>query len=197
MARRKPESIAADASYGNGEFAQLLTDREITPYMPTRDAVGRTRSLLYGPESFTLLPRGEQQLHLPCRPAAELQRTQRGESHLRLHRNPQEVRPVRTEIPVHDRTVPVSCNPHERSSSGSERGRPPQTTPEFGQAQRQAKEGQALFAEPRVTVTSASIGSHIRRLKFVRERVLPRGHCPEHQTASPVPQPTNDVTGSR
>jgi transposase len=40
---RKPQSIAADASYGNGEFLQWLTDREIKPYMPTRDAVGRTR----------------------------------------------------------------------------------------------------------------------------------------------------------
>src|SRR6202790_3054201 len=53
---RKPESIAADASYGNGEFLQWLMEREITPYMPTRDAVGRTRSPFYGPESFTYLP---------------------------------------------------------------------------------------------------------------------------------------------
>jgi hypothetical protein len=53
---RKPQSIAADASYGNGEFLQWLMDREITPYMPTRDAVGRTRSPFYGPESFTYLP---------------------------------------------------------------------------------------------------------------------------------------------
>jgi hypothetical protein len=44
---RKPQSIAADASYGNGAFLQWLMDREITPYMPTRDAVGRTRSLLW------------------------------------------------------------------------------------------------------------------------------------------------------
>jgi len=29
---RKPESIAADASYGNGEFLQWLMDWEITPY---------------------------------------------------------------------------------------------------------------------------------------------------------------------
>jgi L-ascorbate metabolism protein UlaG (beta-lactamase superfamily) len=56
MQGRKPESIAADASYGNGEFLQWLMDREIKPYMPTRDAVGRTRSLLYGPEYFTYLP---------------------------------------------------------------------------------------------------------------------------------------------
>ena len=42
--------------YGNGEFLQWLMDRGITPYMPTRDAVGRTRSPFYGPESFTYLP---------------------------------------------------------------------------------------------------------------------------------------------
>lgn len=53
---RKPQSIGADASYGNGEFLQWLMDREITPHMPTRDAVGRTRSPFYGPESFTYLP---------------------------------------------------------------------------------------------------------------------------------------------
>ncbi len=56
---RKPESIAADASYGNGEFLQWLVDREITPYMPTRDAVGRTRSPFYGPELFTYLPESD------------------------------------------------------------------------------------------------------------------------------------------
>jgi hypothetical protein len=33
-------------------------DREITPYMPTRDAVGPTRSPFYGAESFTYLPEG-------------------------------------------------------------------------------------------------------------------------------------------
>jgi hypothetical protein len=51
-----PQSIAADASYGNGQFLQWLMDREITPYMPTRDAVGRTRSPFYGPDAFTYLP---------------------------------------------------------------------------------------------------------------------------------------------
>jgi hypothetical protein len=51
---RKPQSIAADASYRNGKFLQWLMDRD-TPYMPTRDAVGRTRSPYYGPECFTYL----------------------------------------------------------------------------------------------------------------------------------------------
>ena len=39
---KNPHSIAADASYGKGELLQWLMDRQITPYMPTRDAVART-----------------------------------------------------------------------------------------------------------------------------------------------------------
>jgi len=53
---KSPQSIAADASYANGELLQWLMDREITPYMPTRDAVARTRSPLFGPERFTYQP---------------------------------------------------------------------------------------------------------------------------------------------
>jgi hypothetical protein len=33
---REPESVAADTTYGNGEFLQWLADRSITPYMRTR-----------------------------------------------------------------------------------------------------------------------------------------------------------------
>jgi len=32
---RTPESIAADTTYGNGEFLQWLADRSITPHMRT------------------------------------------------------------------------------------------------------------------------------------------------------------------
>ena len=53
---KSPQSIVADASYGNGELLQWLMDREITPYMPTWDAVARTRSPFYGPECFTYQP---------------------------------------------------------------------------------------------------------------------------------------------
>jgi hypothetical protein len=31
---RKPQSLGADASYGNGEFLRWLMDRDITPYIP-------------------------------------------------------------------------------------------------------------------------------------------------------------------
>src|ERR1700680_1339931 len=43
---RDPASVAADATYGNGEFLQWLMERGITPYMRP----------LYGPERFTYLP---------------------------------------------------------------------------------------------------------------------------------------------
>src|SRR5947209_1412004 len=53
---REPRSVAADATYGNGEFLQWLLERDITPYMRTRDSVPRKNSPFYGPERFTYLP---------------------------------------------------------------------------------------------------------------------------------------------
>jgi hypothetical protein len=47
---RTPESVAADTTYGNGEFLQWLADRDITPYMRTRD------SLLSQELSLTAIP---------------------------------------------------------------------------------------------------------------------------------------------
>ena len=51
-----PESLAADTTYGNGEFLQWLADRSITPYMRTRDSIHRKNSPFYGPERFTYQP---------------------------------------------------------------------------------------------------------------------------------------------
>jgi hypothetical protein len=53
---RDPESVVADATYGNGEFLQWLMERGITPYMRTRDSALRKNNPLYGPERFTFLP---------------------------------------------------------------------------------------------------------------------------------------------
>jgi hypothetical protein len=53
---REPASVAADATYGNGEFLQWLMERGITPYMRTRDSALRKNSPLYGPDRFTFLP---------------------------------------------------------------------------------------------------------------------------------------------
>ena len=59
---RKPVSVAADATYGNGEFLQWLMERGITLYMRTRDSALRKHSPLYGPERFTYLPESNRYL---------------------------------------------------------------------------------------------------------------------------------------
>src|SRR5262247_4699012 len=53
---RGPESLAADTTYGNGEFLQWLAERNITPYMRTRDSIHRKRSPFFAPERFTYEP---------------------------------------------------------------------------------------------------------------------------------------------
>src|SRR5438045_3228407 len=84
----EPASIAADTTYGNGEFLQWLLDRGITPYMRTRDSALRKNSSLYGPRAFYVSSR-EQQLPLSRRPATQLWRTQCSEPYPRLYRDPQ------------------------------------------------------------------------------------------------------------
>src|SRR2546421_10170017 len=46
---REPASVAADTTYGNGEFLQWLADRNVPPYMRTRDSIHRKRSPFFGP----------------------------------------------------------------------------------------------------------------------------------------------------
>jgi transposase len=52
----EPVSVAADTTYGNGEFLQWLMERNITPYMRTRDSIHRKNSPFFGPERFTYEP---------------------------------------------------------------------------------------------------------------------------------------------
>ena len=51
-----PETVAADTTYGNGEFLQWLLERNITPYMRTRDSIHRKNSPFFGSERFTYQP---------------------------------------------------------------------------------------------------------------------------------------------
>ena len=55
---RTPESVAADTTYGNGEFLQWLADRSITPYMRTRDsAPQKEQSRLWPGAIYCISPR--------------------------------------------------------------------------------------------------------------------------------------------
>jgi transposase/integrase len=80
---RAPDLVAADTTYGNGEFLQWLSDRNITPYMRTREA-STERTARSTARAFHLQTE-TQSLYLSCRPAAELRGTSLSESRFQLH----------------------------------------------------------------------------------------------------------------
>jgi hypothetical protein len=162
---RNPASVAADTTYGNGEFLQWLMEREITPYMRTRDSARRKNSPLYGPERFTYQPECNSYL---C-PAGE-----------QLNYGGRNVR-NRTYVYIgtHKRcgtcsqkaqctTAPIKYLAIHMEESARQRARDLVNTTAFVAAQRQRKKVEALFAELKNQIGLRRL--RLRRLKFVREQ---------------------------
>jgi len=162
---RQPASLAADTTYGNGEFLQWLLERDITPYMRTRESIHRKNSLFYGPESFTYLPESNS---YRC-PAG--QQLNYGGRSLRN----------RTYAYIGTRKHCGACSQKAQCTSGAfrylaihmeeparQRARELANTPEFANAQRQRKKVEALFAELKNQIGLRRL--RLRRLKFVREQ---------------------------
>ena len=162
---REPESVAADTTYGNGEFLQWLADRSITPYMRTRDSIHRKRSPFFGPERFTYEPEHDRYI---CPAGQPL--NYGGQS----HRNQ-----AWTYIGTRKRCGPCALRPQCTSAAfrclvihqhepARQRARELANTPEFAKAQRQRKKVEALFAELKNRIGLRRL--RLRRLKFVREQ---------------------------
>src|SRR5438876_593023 len=162
---REPESVAADTTYGNGEFLQWLADRSITPYMRTRDSIHRKNSPFYGPERFTYQPESNRYI---CPAGQPLNYGGRS------HRNH-----ALTYIGTRKRCGACSQRPQCTSAAfrclvihlhepARQRARELANTPEFAHAQRQRKKVEALFAELKNQVGLRRL--RLRRLKFVREQ---------------------------
>ena len=162
---REPASVVADATYGNGEFLQWLMERNITPYMRTRDSIRRKNSPLYGPEQFTYQPENNSYL---C-PAGQ-QLNYGGHS----ARN-------RTHVYIGTRKRCGACAQKAQCTSSSlkylaihvheparQRARDLINTPAFIDAQRKRKKVEALFAELKNQIGLRRL--RLRRLKFVREQ---------------------------
>ncbi|MGB0077729.1 MAG: IS1182 family transposase [Candidatus Sulfotelmatobacter sp.] len=162
---REPESVAADTTYGNGEFLQWLTDRSITPYMRTRDSIHRKNSPFYGPERFRYQPESNSYL---C-PAGE-----------RLNYVGLNVR-NRAHAYIGSAQRCGACSQKAQCTSGRykylaihmdetarQRARELANTPEFAKAQRERKKVEALFAELKNQIGLRRL--RLRRLKFVREQ---------------------------
>ena len=120
---------------------------------------------------------------------------QRAEPHVRLYRDAQEVRPVPTEIPVHDWTVPVSCYPHERDRSAAGARSLDYTGVQVRTTA--TKEGRGALRGAKKSQSHRSQSAPAAQVEVRTRTVLPSGHCPEHQAAGPVPQPASDVAGTR
>jgi hypothetical protein len=162
---REPESVAADTTYGNGEFLQWLANRSITPYMRTRDSIHRKNSPYYGPERFTYLPESNSYL---CPAGEQL-------NYVGLNvRN-------RAHAYIGSGKRCGACSQKAQCTSGRYKylaihmdeparqlARELVNTPEFAKAQRERKKVEALFAELKNQIGLRRL--RLRRLRFVREQ---------------------------
>ena len=162
---RTPVSVAADTTYGNGEFLQWLLERDITPYMRTRDSVHRKKSPFYGPERFTYLPESNSYRCPAGQPLNYGGRNARN----------------RTHAYIGTRKRCGACSQKAQCTSGAfrclaihmdeparQRARELANTPQFANAQRERKKVEALFAELKNQIGLRRL--RLRRLKFVREQ---------------------------
>ena len=163
--------------------------------MPTRDAVGRTRSPFYGPESFTYLPESNSYI---CPGGQQLNYGGRNERNRTFGYigTRKKCGPCQRRIPVHDWTVPVSCDPHEQEPLGSGRER----SLDFTGVQVRTtatEEGRGALRGAKESQSHRSQSAPAAQVEVRTRTVLPGGHRPEHQAAGPVPEPTDTITNAR
>jgi len=162
---QEPESVVADATYGNDEFLQWLMKRGITPYMRSRDSALRKNNPLYGPERFSYLPESNSYL---C-PAGEqlnyvgLNVRNRAHAYIgsgkRCGACSQKAQCTSGRYKYH------AIHMHEPAR---QRARDLSNTPAFASAQRERKKVEALFAELKNLIGLRRL--RLRRMKFVREQ---------------------------
>ena len=162
---RVPDSVAADTTYGNGEFLQWLADRGSTPYMRTRDSIHRKNSPFYGPERFTYQPESNS---YRCPAGEQLNyggRSQRNRTYVYIGTRKRcgacAQRPQCT-------SAAFRCLAIHMEEPARQRARELAKTPEFAHAQRQRKKVEALFAELKNQIGLRRL--RLRRINFVRQQ---------------------------
>jgi hypothetical protein len=162
---REPASVAADATYGNGEFLQWLMERSITPYMRTRDSALRKNSPLYGPERFTYLPESNRYLCPAGQPLNFVGLNVRNRTHAYIGSRKRCGACLQKAQCTTGQYKYLAIHIHEPAR---QRARDLVNTPAFANAQRQRKKVEALFAELKNQIGLRRL--RLRRLKFVREQ---------------------------
>src|SRR5580698_95294 len=162
---REPLSVAADATYGNGEFLQWLMERNITPYMRTRDSALRKNSPFYGPERFTYQPESNS---YRC-PAGEKLNYVGLNVRNRAHAYIGSVKRCGAcSLKAHCTSGRYKYLAIHRHEPARQRARELANTAAFASAQRARKKVEALFAELKHRMGVGRL--RLRRLKFVREQ---------------------------
>src|SRR6266853_295530 len=182
---REPASVAADATYGNGEFLQWLMERGITPYMRTRDSALRKNNPLYGPDRFTYLPDSNSYRCPAGQPLNFVGLNVRNRTHAyigsrkRCGACPQKAQCTTGQykylaIHIHE---PARQRARLRAlATGKKKG---------GGALRGTQESDRT---PSLALAQDEVCSRA---------VLPSGGCAEHQTTRPLPQPSAKVPAHR
>src|SRR5713101_2328558 len=164
-ARMSQETVAADDTYGNGEFLQWLMERGITPYMRTRDSALRKNSPLYGPDRFTFLPESNSYLCPAGQPLNFVGLNVRNRTHAyigsrkRCGACPQKAQCTTGQYKY------LAIHIHEPAR---QRARDLANTPAFAHSQRERRKVEALFAELKNQIGLRRL--RLRRMKFVREQ---------------------------
>ena len=162
---REAESVTADTTYGNGEFLQWLSDRNITPYMRTRDSIHRKNSPFFGPECFTYEPEHNRYICPAGQPLNYGGRVHRNHAFNYIG-TPK--RCGACSLKAQCTSAPFRSLIIHQNEAARQRARNLVNTPEFAKAQRQRKKVEALFAELKNQIGLRRL--RLRRLKFAREQ---------------------------
>ena len=161
----EPVSVAADTTYGNGEFLQWLMERSITPYMRTRDSIHRKNSPFFGPERFTYEPENNRYICPAGQPLNYGGRSVRNRTSTYIGTRKRcgacAQRPQCT-------SAAFRCLAIHMNEPARQRARELANTPAFAKAQRERKKVEALFAELKNQIGLRRL--RLRGLKFVREQ---------------------------
>src|SRR5215468_5206428 len=186
---RKPESVAADTTYGNGEFLQWLAERNITPYMRTRDSIHRKNSPFYGPDRFTYQPESNSYL---CPAGEQLNyggRSLRNRTKVYIGTRK---RCGGCALKAHCTSLSRSCHPHGGTSSAA----CPRVSEHAGVCQGTAAEKEGGSPVRGTQESDRTPPPAITQIEVRAGAVLSSGGCTESQTPGPVPQPTYKTCSS-
>jgi transposase len=181
---REPATVAADTTYGNGEFFTGVGGSQYySVYADPRQHPPQEQPFFWS-RAFYLSAR-TQSLHVSRRPGAQLRWSSLSESCLQLHRNPQTLWCVCAKSPMHQRPFSISEHPPTRTRPTTRTGvsqharvcSGPATEKEGGSAVRRTEKSDRA-ASPAPAEIEVCAGA-----------VLPGCRCTEPQALSPVPQP--------